>query len=124
MLNLAPIKLIDVFDRQLVDDKGTELTLSFKQFILRRLLDPRLKDMEAKISIWQIKQAIKDEQAFQYALETTDWVRLEEIVKDPEGAAAYDVQWEHSCIPFMKAIVDAQDAPFEEENAESPSDSN
>ncbi len=122
MRNLSPIPLMDMFDRQLVDNDEKKITMTFKNFITRRLVDSRLKDMDAKLSILQIKQAIKDEDAVQYALESADWELLSMVVKAPEGAAEYDAQFEHNCVPFMKEILNAQESPFEDEEKSDKSD--
>ena len=89
------------------DGNKTDAALSFKDFVLGRLLDAKFsKDVEGVMSAMQIKQAV-DQADKVLALETSDWTKLLDAVKNPSGG--YNPAIAISLVPFMKEIINASD---------------
>ena len=112
------VKLIDVFDKKIVDEGGKSLEISFKEFILGRLSDPQFsKGMDMVMSAFQIKQAVNRGNG-SLELETSDWKHLVEAVKNPSPQTAYHPMYAVNLVPFMKEIINATDEPIDDSNPE------
>lgn len=106
---LDDIKLVDLNDNE-VAPEGKQLEISFKDFVLGRLSDPKFaKSMDMVFSALQIKQSLKDLEGDVLVLDTSDWQNLLEVVKEPSPQATYHPLYAFNLVPFMKAIVEATD---------------
>ena len=111
MRMLENITLTNVFGQviQAEDEEGNkqDAVLSFKDFILGRLLDSKFsQNVESVMSAMQIKEAInKADKVLE--LETSDWAKLVEVVKAPSGG--YNPTIAVSMVPFMKEVINASD---------------
>ena len=107
---LDSIELTDIFGTVIVDENGEPIKLSFEKFILGRLSDPQFsKNMDMVMSAFQIKQAV-DKCDDILELETSDWTRLVEAVKNPSAQAAYHPMYATKLVPFMKEIINATES--------------
>jgi hypothetical protein len=102
--------LINIVGEQLKDESGAPLTITFRQFLLGRLVDPAFaKDMTAVLSAVQIKEAVEKSNGV-IALESADWERLRDATKAPQGGG-YNPTVAHCLAGYMRAIVDAGEKP-------------
>jgi hypothetical protein len=89
------------------NEKGDQITISFKRFVLARLMNPQFtQTMDGVLVAVQIKQAVEAATDV-IEIETEDWKRLVEATKSPHGG--YNAQVAHCLAPFMKAITEASE---------------
>lgn len=112
---LPNIKLTNLFGEEFKDENGKSVHLSFKDFVLQRLADPKFsKNMDSILSAVQIKNAIeniKEDEVL--GLETSDWKNLADAVKEPSPQTPYNSLMSHALLPFMQEIVNAKDTKLE-----------
>ena len=111
MKMLDPVKLTDVNDTRIVDDSGKDLEVSFTQFVVGRLSDPKFStSMDMIMSAWEIKQAMKESDNGVVAMDTAHWEKLAEVVKNPSPQNPYHPMYAINLLPFMQEVVNAKDS--------------
>ncbi len=89
------------------DATGQPATVSFETFVIDRLIDPKFAiDMKAVLVAVEIKCRIQEANGV-LALENAHWELLRDVTKEPTGG--YNGAVAHNIVPFMSAIVDADD---------------
>lgn len=89
------------------DESGQPSRVNFGTFVLDRLEDPKFAvDMKTILAAVEIKCRVQEANGV-LALEDAHWELLRDATKNPTGG--YNGVFAHNFVPFMSAIVDADD---------------
>lgn len=107
-----PIAITNIAGDRLPDERGEPAEVSFKDFVLARLVDAKFTDglqgMEAALLVFETRNRVlaeferKDDVL---ALEDEQYKRLAKSVAEPTGG--YNPQIQHNLPPFLLAVRDA-----------------
>lgn len=112
MKEVPTVTMKDINDNEIKDENGDPVEITFKGFILQRLVDSQFAaNMDMIMSAFQIKTALNGHKSGQIALETTDWEKLVEAVRNPAAGSQYHPLLAINLVPFMREIVDATEEP-------------
>lgn len=109
-----PVKLTDVNDTRIVDDSGKDLEITFKQFVVGRLSDPKFStNMDMIMSAVAVKTAVKEAENGVMVMDTADWRNLVDVVRNPSPQNPYNPLFALNLLPFMHTVVNAKDSKEE-----------
>lgn len=102
---------VDIFNLtgdRVKDEKGADATMTFAQFVLGRLADPKFgKSMAAVMTAFEIKKQVDAPEDGVVALENEHHKALLDAVESPESA--YHPAFAQNLVPFMLAVKNATD---------------
>ncbi len=101
------VKLTNWYGEEMKGQDGSPAVISFREFILGRLMDPKLsKDMSTILRAFEIKT--RAEKMSEYLmLEDADYALLSDVVSSPSPQAPYNSLISHCLVPFFKAVTEA-----------------
>ena len=104
----VPQPVYNLQDERMKDDDGNDASISFRDFVIGRLGDPKFaSDMASVLSAVEIKTQLDCSNGVMM-LDTADWERLLAVTKTPSPQTMYHPQVSRALVPFMLAITDAQ----------------
>lgn len=106
-LEPALVKLTDLGGKPVVDEAGTTVDMSFKNFLLGRLADPRFIQDATHVFIAEaIKRRVEEANGV-LELEDEQYRKLREVVEKPHTNLPYGhPQVVQSMAPFIRAVLE------------------
>ena len=101
------VKLTNWYGEEMKGQDGVPAVISFKDFVIGRLMDPKFsKDMATILRAFEIKT--RAEKMGEYLmLEDADYSLLSDVVSNPSSQAPYNSLISHCLVPFFKAVTEA-----------------
>lgn len=110
---LEDIPIFNLSGDRMIGDDGSPAIVTFRQFVLGRLGDPKFsEDIHAIIAAVEIKKQL-DYANGVLALENDHHQRLAAVTERPSPQSAYHPAVAFNLLPYMQAITNPADAPPE-----------
>jgi len=104
------IKLTSWSGDEMKDSDGNQASITFKDFIIGRLMDPKFsKDMSTILRAVEIKGK-GSKMGKILALEDVDFELLADTTRHPSPNYSYNPAISHCLVPYLKAITEASSA--------------
>lgn len=109
----APVEVTNLEGTVIKNEKDEPVTVTFEQFLLGRLTDPKFASNMAQVLIAvEIKTKLSEAKkvgGLVLELENEHYKTLKEVVENPSKEVGYTPGLAHNLVAFMKAVVDAKD---------------
>jgi hypothetical protein len=101
------VRMTNWYGEEVKNQEGEGATVTFKEFVVGRLMDPKFsKDMATILRAFEIKTQAEKMTSL-LVLEDVDYDLLLDVVANPSQQAQYNSLISYCLVPFFKAVKDA-----------------